>query len=75
MLKLLLVTLAIFTLSGCAYSIAEIDVSKYEPGCVRECSKSYSPCVSQGNQIGLKTETLRACKEAYVICTNTCPVK
>ncbi len=63
---------AIF-LSGCAYSIKEIDVSKSEPICVRECSNNYSSCVSQGNQIGLKTETLRACKEAYEICVKTCP--
>lgn len=75
MKKILLLSMASLSLVGCAYSIAEIDVSKYEPSCVRECSKSYSPCVSQGNQIGFKTETLRACKESYVICTNTCPTK
>lgn len=60
---------------GCAYSIAEIDTSKKEPACVRQCLGSYSPCVSQGPSIGFKTETLRACKEAYVICLNTCPAK
>jgi len=62
-------------LSGCAYSIKDIDVSKSEPGCVRQCTASYSSCVSQGNQIGFKTETLRACQEAYSICVNTCPAK
>ena len=65
----------IFFLSGCAYSIADIDVSNFEPFCVRECSKSYSSCVSEGNQIGFKTETLRACRESYDICVNTCPKK
>jgi len=62
-------------ISGCAYSISEIDVSNYEPTCVRECSISYSDCVSKGPSVGLKTETLRACREAYVVCTNTCPAK
>ena len=75
MSKLFSLSLISLILMGCAYSIAEIDVSKYEPSCVRECTKTYSPCVSQGNQIGFKTETLRACKEAYAICTNTCPAK
>jgi hypothetical protein len=69
-----LTTLSFFLLS-CAYSITDIDVSNFEPSCVRECSKSYSSCVSQGNQIGFKTETLRACRESYEICVNTCPKK
>jgi len=70
-------TISIFTilLTGCAYSIKEVDVSKAEPSCVRECSISYSPCVSQGNQIGSKFETLRACKDSFEICVNTCPLK
>ena len=62
-------------LSGCAYSIKEIDVSNLEPECVRQCTASYSSCVSQGNQVGFKTETLRACQEAYSICVSTCPKK
>ena len=70
---LLILWVSIIWLSGCAYSIKDIDVSSFEKGCVRECSMSYSSCVSQGNQIGFKTETLRACQESYVICTNTCP--
>lgn len=61
--------------AGCAYSIKDIDVSKYEQACVRECSVSYSSCVSQGNQVGLKTETLRACRESYSVCVSTCPLK
>lgn len=72
--KLLLCTL-IFCMGGCAYSIKDIDVSGLKPECVRECSTSYSSCVSQGNQVGFKTETLRACQESYVVCTNTCPAK
>jgi len=62
-------------LSGCSYSIKEIDVSNLEPECVRQCTTSYSSCVSQGNQVGFKTETLRACQEAYSICVSTCPTK
>ncbi len=60
---------------GCAYSITDIDVSKSEPSCVRQCSTNYSSCVSQGNQIGFKTETLRACRESYAVCIQTCPAK
>jgi hypothetical protein len=62
-------------LIGCAYSIADIDISKKEPTCARQCTASYSSCVSVGNQIGFKTETLRACKEGYSACVSTCPDK
>jgi uncharacterized protein YceK len=62
-------------LSGCAYSITDVDVSKAEPTSVRQCSTTYSLCVSSGNQIGFKTETLRACRESYQVCVNTCPQK
>jgi hypothetical protein len=71
-LLLLALTLA---LSGCAYSIAEIDVSNAEPSCVRQCAETYSTCVSGGPSVGAKTETLRACREAYSICISTCPPK
>jgi hypothetical protein len=64
-----------FIVAGCAYSIADIDVSKVESTCARQCTETYSACVSGGNQIGLKTETLRACKEGYEACIKTCPAK
>ena len=66
---------ALVVLSGCAYSIKDVDVSKSEPNCVRECSKSYSQCASTGPAVGFKTETLRACKESYEVCISTCPSK
>jgi len=65
----------VILLSGCAYSIRNIDVSNKSSECVRECTKSYSSCVSAGNQVGFKTETLRACKEAYEVCIETCPTE
>ncbi len=69
------ISILAISLTGCAYSIKEVDVSKAAPSCVRECSISYSPCVSQGNQIGSKFETLRACKDSFEICVATCPLK
>jgi len=59
-------------LVGCAYSIANIDVSDKEPSCIRECTESYSTCASGGSRVGFNTETLRACREAYSICVGTC---
>lgn len=73
LLLLLTCTFLNFTLRN--YSITDIDVSKSEPVCVRQCSANYSSCVSQGNQIGFKTETLRACRESYAVCVQTCPTK
>jgi hypothetical protein len=74
-MKYLYSLLMIALSSGCAYSIADIDVSKSEPSCVRQCSTAYSSCVSGGNQVGFKTETLRACQESYKVCVQTCPAK
>lgn len=65
----------VLLLSGCAYTITDIDVSKSDPACVRQCTTTYSACVSGGNQIGFKTETLRACRESYAVCVQTCPTK
>ena len=75
MIKNILILFFSLILVGCAYIIKEVDVSGAESSCVRECTKSYSSCVSEGNQVGFKTETLRACKEAYEICVSTCPPK
>ena len=69
------ITLLTILIQGCSYRITDIDVSHKESSCVRECTKSYSYSVSQGNQIGFKTETLRASKDAYSICISTCPTK
>jgi len=73
--KLVAACLFAVSLLGCSYSIKDIDVSNFESSCVRECSTTYSSCVSQGNQVGFKTETLRACRESYNVCVNTCPAK
>jgi hypothetical protein len=66
---------AMALVAGCAYSIKGIDVTKAEPACARQCTATYSSCVSAGNQIGSKWETLRACREAYAACIQTCPAK
>jgi hypothetical protein len=70
-MKFILLLAALST--GCAYSIRDIETSNKDSGCVRECSTSYSSCVSSGNQIGFKTETLRACRDSYAVCISSCP--
>jgi len=74
-IQVIAITLIVLSIQGCSYRITDIDVSHKESTCVRECTKSYSSSVSQGNQIGFKTETLRAAKDAYSICISTCPTK
>jgi hypothetical protein len=74
-LKRLLLLAFTVLLSGCAYSINDIDVTKTDPICTRQCTATYSSCVSGGNQVGFKTETLRACREAFAACVQTCPAK
>jgi len=63
--------IALLALTGCAYSIKEVNTDGREPECVRECTKAYSGCVS-APQIGFKTETLRACRDSYSVCVDTC---
>lgn len=70
-----LLILALLPLAGCAYSIQDIDLSKVEPTCARQCTVAYSSCASGGPSVGFKTETLRACREAYSACVQTCPAK
>jgi len=60
-----LALLAAAALAGCAYSIKDIDTSKIDQTCARQCTMTYSSCVSGGNRVGFKTETLRACREGY----------
>ncbi len=75
MKKRVLYVLGAVLVSGCAYSIKDVDVSKAAPACVRECTAPYSACVSGGPSVGFKTETLRACSDAYAVCIANCPVK
>ena len=70
-----LLIIAVLFLSGCSYSIKEIDVSKADKNCVRQCAASYSKCIQGGPVIGSQMEILRACRESYSICIDTCPVK
>lgn len=70
-----LVLVAVVALSACSYSIKDVNVNGKEPACVRQCSGSYSSCVSQGPSVGFQTETLRACRDAYEVCTSTCPAQ
>ena len=76
-MKLLLCAfaIAITTLADCFYSIRDVDVSKVESTCARQCTTTYSSCVSGGYHFGPKMETLIACKEGYEACIKTCPAK
>ena len=74
MTKIMMLYIAlIFALSGCTYSIKDIDVSKSEPSCTRQCTSAYSQCVS--NNVLSSTMMYKACREAYEICISTCPSK
>lgn len=62
-------------LIGCTYPISEVDVSKAEKSCVRECTKSYSECVQAAPSIGTPDSILKACRESFRVCVDTCPPK
>lgn len=59
-------------LGGCALpNIKDVDTSKAQPDCVRQCTASYSACVSTVRQ----REVFQACHDAFQVCVNTCPAK
>ena len=63
---------AAFALGGCALpNVKDVDTSKAQPDCVRQCTAHYSGCVSTVRQ----REVFQACHDAYQVCVNTCPAK
>jgi len=74
-MKKILIISAVTFLFGCSNNLKDVDVMGIDKTCVKECADNHSQCVAQDNPIGSKTEMLRACKESYSICTNTCPSK
>lgn len=64
---------ATFALGGCAPlpKINEVDTSKAQPDCVRQCTGQYSSCMPPV----LEPAVYRACHDAYQVCVNTCPAK
>jgi hypothetical protein len=59
--------LATGLLAGCV-SLADVDTSKKDPICVRQCSISVSQCMGNGGYV-------RGCKDAFRICIESCPDK
>ena len=58
-------------LAGCG-SIAEVDVSRYQPECARTCTTTYSSCITGPLVSGMQLER---CKQALDLCLKTCPLK
>jgi hypothetical protein len=62
-------------LSGCAYGIRDVDVSKVEPACVGQCKADYKSCVPDVDKKVSITEAVTICKEGYEACIKTCPAQ
>lgn len=65
-------SLAIALAACSSYRIDDIDLTHKEQTCARECTATYSFCVSEG---GRNSGILRACRDAYSACVSTCPAK
>lgn len=65
------VILLAFLLAGCV-GISDVDVKKVEPACARQCTNTYSACVSAPS-VGTPTGLYYQCKEALKLCLQTCP--
>jgi uncharacterized protein YcfL len=62
--------LSLFALAGCV-SMNDIDVSKVQPECARQCTTSYSQCAT-----GFQTVSSQmGCRDNLKLCVQTCPAK
>ena len=62
--------LSLITLFGCV-SMNDIDVSKVQPECARQCTASYSQCAT-----GFQTVSSQmGCRDNLKLCVQTCPAK
>lgn len=57
---------------GACVSIADIDASKYQPECARQCTGNYSQCVSAPLA---GPSQFAQCKQSLMLCLQTCPPK
>lgn len=72
MKALVSVSIGTLLLCSCASSITDVPTQGRDQACVRECTKSYSACVSGAN-IGYNTGLFNRCHDAYAACVQTCP--
>jgi len=66
-----LLTIIVF-LSGCA-STSDIDLSKVEPTCGKECSANYSTCLSKFSLFPIHQQNV--CTDALKLCAQSCPAR
>lgn len=65
----ILLFIGVMLMSGCARSIADIDVSHADKGCVRQCTMAYSSSVSLPFA---NTIAMNRAADSYEICVKTC---
>jgi len=58
--------------SGCARSIADIDISHADKSCVRQCTMAYSSSISLPV---LNTIAMNRAADSYEVCVKTCEQK
>ena len=70
----ILLTLTI-VVTGCQHfsvsDVADIDTSKKDQTCIRQCTVGYSNCV--GGAFGIAAQN--SCVNGFKVCSNTCPAK
>jgi hypothetical protein len=76
------VVIVIIFMAGCAgvtpqESLEGIDLNAKDQSCVRECSRTYSSCISNVSGVNrlVANDVIRACGGALRICSSTCPTR
>lgn len=71
MKKIFLFVLLII-LSGCSYSIEDINTDKKNKECVQKCKKIHQSSITDESDNEFKSDILRSAKYTYQICISTC---
>ncbi len=70
--KVLSLLLLVVSVSGCA-SPSDIDLSKAEPACGKDCSTNYSQCVGKFTLFPAIHKS--DCADALKLCAQACPAR
>ncbi len=66
------IALIVILFSGCARSIADIDISHADKSCVRQCTMAYSSSISVPFADPI---AMNRAADAYEVCVKTCTDK
>lgn len=72
MMKIILLLVLLFTLSGCAQMIMYYDSRNKDPSCSSTCDNTYYKCIPGDSSHATNNDKHNACRETYEKCISSC---